>query len=146
MEVEAFRDLVEALAHHKAVLGEGDLDQALRCFLAVDYVLERRAQLLIERAPERPLLAVYMNDGWSAPVSEITTLTQGGHLVRVEGRYKHEFLLERVLYRSPTAGADDLAVLLRPPRALGKGKTACHLFMAGCEFYEGARCRGHEGL
>jgi len=144
---EAFRGLVERLSRPGAACTDGDLQVILRLCVAVQAQLRSRTGGILATHRERPLLQCYMSDGWGARVSGFSTRAADGHLLRQEGRYRHEFLLERGLLRAmQPSGQTELAMLLQAPRSLTAGKGAWHMFAAGCQFQSTLRASQHEGI
>ena len=66
-----FRDLVERFTHPGRTCTPYDLDVVFRLCKSLLHISDQKASTMIRKNSMRPLLSVYMNDGW------------GG------GRYKH---------------------------------------------------------
>lgn len=145
--IEEFRQLVERLTSLGGVCSNDDLNVALRLATAIMKVLQDRADLIVNSNTERPVMSCFMSDGWSVRLSDFTTVTAGGQTTRREGRYRHEFLLERGIVRGRRPGAQaEMAMLMAPPRALRCGRSSWHMFVAGCEFRAPLRAQGHTGI
>ena len=56
---------------------------------------------------DRPMLNIYMNDGWGAAVSERNAVTSGDHLVQRSGKFRHEFIIERGIVKSMEGAGQD---------------------------------------
>ena len=90
----------------------------------------------IRANPRRPWLGVYASDGWSAQVAVGTVADLAEHCrVDHRGRVKHEFCLERAMFREKLGdGGDRLMVVLKRPRGLAKGKRHGNFFQAAVDF------------
>ena len=140
-----FVSLVDRLGDPAIVLDQHELDLSYRAVTAVLWTLDRRLRSMLRRHSEDTLLNVYMSDGWSAEISEVTVTTCGEHLVRRNGRYRHEFLLQRGIVRWRSENGDtELALHLRPPKGLKHGKGKWILFTAACDLPT-LRDQGHTG-
>ena len=141
-----FIRLVERLGDPNRTLSPAELDECLRVSVAVQHQLEKRDRDIMRR--HHSLLFVYMADGWGADVTEINTITDGDHLVRAHGRFRHEFLLERSLL-SGIRGMDgeevDMGMGFGPPKGLKHGRSAWHMLTAGCQFRTTLRAAGFTG-
>lgn len=146
---EEFRQLVEQITVPGLVCSHGDLDTILRLVAAVMSVLDKKADELVQKFDNQPVMACYQSDGWSACLSDTTTMKLGAkeQRVRREGRYKHEFLLGRGMLRANHLdGRPWLAMCFSAPRALRKGRGSWHMLAAGCEFRPLLRSQGHQGV
>ena len=147
LELDDFRRLVEDLSVEGAVLTERQWEDAYRACHAITCVQERRVSQAIAANPQKPLVRVYMNDGWSARVIIVNDRAAGPGLLRIRGVQKHEFLLERSLFRMETeVGRSELHMTFGPPRPLEYGKTAGACFSAAAQTVPLPRQMGHEGL
>ena len=128
-------------------LSNEEFDDALRLVTAIQHTLTVRSQRLRDRHRDRPLLAVYMNDGWSCDIMEAIVTNVGSlNRIRNDGARRQEFLMERGLIRCRDAKEPtDLCFMVGTPRALKHGKKSEHLFAAGCEFMAPLRQLGHRG-
>lgn len=94
-----------------------------------------------------PLLYVYLCDGWSAKVRGDIKKECGQHVVKRQGHFRHEFLLERALIKCRRAdGHEELHMLFGPPRGLRLGKSSWNALTAASEFFPLPRAAGHNGL
>ena len=144
-----FRRRVERYCVPGAVCGEWELDDVYRLATAVGDVMRDRCSQLLEAGKQRAVLNVYMSDGWGKKIRTSVSAKLEGTGVKLirEGRFKHEFLLERSLVRtySRTAG-HALGMEVGPPRGLEFGRASWHLFSAGTQFCPTLRAQGHQGI
>lgn len=107
----------------------------------------QRAQETIVANDGRPLLYVYLCDGWSAKVRGDIKKECGQHVVKRQGHFRHEFLLERPLVKCRRAdGHEELHMLFGPPRGLRLGKSSWNVLTAACRCpstYRTAHCFRH---
>ena len=96
----------------------------------------------------RPVMLVYICDGWSARVrSDHRRQDQSGQKIVRQGRSRQEFLLQRGILRVGSAGrGEKLHMLFSAPRALHLGKTSWNVLTACAEFEPLLRASGHHGL
>lgn len=98
---------------------------------------ESRSRALVVQANQenRPVLYVYLSDGWSCKMSSAVAGKCDGKTIRREGKVKAEFLLERSLLKSMSANGEvSTSIRLMQPRSLGKGKSGWNCFQAACQF------------
>ena len=144
---EQFLGLLEKYSAPEYVCARHEIDTVHRLGEAIQHVLSNRAFDIIDNHLRRPVMSCYMSDGWSVFTQSVKSTRVKGLLVKVSGRFKHEFLLERGIVRRKTSGGeDDVAVVLEPPRSLRYGKGAWQMFSSGCASHIKARARGHEGI
>lgn len=62
------------------------------------------------------------------------------------GKFRDEFLLQRQLIKVSTRGGTQQVMICEDPVGLQKGKTALHVFVAGCEMRPTLRHLGHRGV
>ena len=90
-----------------------------------------------------------MTDGWSGWCNTTAFAAfPGTHLVSTaKGKFKHEFLLQRALFRTGThRGADRLLAVVGEPEGLGEGKTAWNIMGGVFKFMKTLRQMGHRGV
>ena len=140
------REAVERLTISGSVLGKTDLDLAYKLALSLQHAMRLSTRQLIERNQNRPIMYIYMNDGWGQSVQEVNSIAAGDHLVLRRGKYRHEFIVERGLVKTcKPGGGVDISLLLAAVRALKGGRTAWHLFGAGAGFFPTLRSLRHSG-
>ena len=101
-------------------------------------------------SPKAPAVLTHMSDGWGAfcDTTSRRPPIAGTHLATTRtGRFRHEFLLQRGLFRHRQEGGEDrLMLLVGDPEGLNKGKGAWNVF-AGCiRFARTLREMGHTGV
>lgn len=147
MDPQSLQRHVGRLCQTGQVLSKTELDECYRIGVVINGRLRDKVQELLRSRPTSPILCAYLSDGWSARVSSRCVSSVGDHRVVRHGRVRHEFLLERAIYRSPNpSGGSDFATVLAPPRGLSKGRSAWHIFASACEFVCSPRVSGHEGV
>ena len=147
MEPSQFRDLVMMHCQTGRVESNGDLDVVHRLGTVICDRLQAKLDSLLRINRTRPVLCAYLSDGWGAKVSSRCAITHGDHVVVRHGKVRHDFLLERGIFRMRRPdGESDIAFLTGPPRGLSKGKSAWNMFSAACEFQGSTRVCGHEGI
>ena len=147
LDITGFRALMESLTESRP-LSEAELLDGFRVCLSVEHAVQ--AKLLNTYTGHRsrqPLVVAYMNDGWSTDIQTVEYVkVAGAPQMRVVGRQRSEFLLERSLIRTDAVGTDhELVIMLRPPRSLKWEKSAAHLFAAGASGCLQLRNRGFLG-
>ena len=146
ISVDELRARLEQLAISGASLTDGDLNDAFRMAVSIQAASPAKATGVVRAHTHRPIMSIYMSDGWSAFVSSFDSAVAGPHLLRMQGRYRHEFLLERrVLRVSEPDGDCNVIILSQAPRSPCKGKSAAHLFIAGCHLGKTLRAAGAKG-
>ena len=94
-----------------------------------------------------PAMLCYQSDGWGALVATTEQQKVGKTAFVRKGRIKHEFLLERSVYK--TIDANDKisgALMLFVPRPMLHGVKCWNIFQASCERAPMLRTWGHRGL
>lgn len=141
-----FRTRANELADYSATLKPKELDEACRVGSSIVAVLERKEEQLLQPMQGRPLLQVYMSDGWSTRVSSTATECNEDLTVKRTGHDRHEFVLERGIMRGHTLSGEERFVMqLGPPRGLRHGKTTWDFLAAACDFQGTLRALGHSG-
>ena len=144
ISVDEFRARLEQLAISGASLTDGELNDAFRMAVSIQAANLAKANGVVRAHTHRPIMSVYMNDGWPAFVTSFNSTVAGPHLLRMQGRYRHEFLLERrVLRVSEPDGDGNVIILSQAPRSLCNGKSVT--FIAGCHFGKTLRAAGAKG-
>ena len=145
-KADLLRQQVENLTMPNMSATTSELQTTLHIVCALMHVMRGRIRNIMHNFIRRPIMYSYMSDGWSSPVSEVKTELMGSHLVRREGKYRHEFVLERGLIRAEAGdGTAHLGYLLGPPRGLKNGRSAAHFLTSAVEFAGLLRAHGHEG-
>ena len=82
---------------------------------------------------------MHMGDGWGGNCTKYETLRMPGIHLKVtrKGRFRHEFLLQQLLFRRTVIG---------DPVGLNRGKKAWNVFQGACDLFGTLRCQGHTGL
>jgi hypothetical protein len=99
-------------------------------------LLRAKAQALVQRAEERPVMLSYAADATSLKINAQSSMMLQGARVTRRGKSLVEFLLQRgILYAPTVAGEVEASLLVADPSPLREGKTAWHDFAACCSFY-----------
>ena len=108
MEVPDLVALFKRLAIVGLCYSDDDVNAALILSYTLQQFWQRRYEGLVADNQERPALICYMGDGWGASVNEALAVKFPGSHVRVSrnGKYRHEFLLQRAVYRIDTGGGN----------------------------------------
>ena len=143
-------DLLREVEHMCKVSAILSQDELRRCYViamtAAEYSRENAVRGMAEQSG-MPILQAYINDGWSAVVREDCTMQCGEHLVKRQGKFRHEFLLERVMIRWHTANGDtEYHMLFGAPRGLRSGKRSDNVLSASADFCPTLRAGNHEGI
>lgn len=148
MDPEGLRAHVELLSNVNVVLNRRQLHRCYRIGHAIAAHCRQLASEAIAAHDGRPVLQVYISDGWSAKVrGDVKAHIGGDHVVRRIGHFRHEFLLERGLVKMRDAnGAERFHMLFGAPRGLRLGKTSWNVLTAASEFSSMLRASGHHGL
>ena len=148
MEPDEFLDRLATLTVAKSVLSKGDVDDCFRYCEVIQAACREKARRVVRDNASRPLMFVYMCDGWSATVdARPVQRVDDEHLVIRNGRYKHEFLLERGMVRKRSRDqVDDFTMLFSYPRGVCKGRSAWNCFTAATEFHPSLRQMGATGI
>ncbi len=149
MELDDFVAMFKRLSIVGLGYTQQDLGDALKLSLALRRFSYNRFIQLLQEHSERPLLTAYLSDGWGASVTEAVARKFPGTHVRLcrNGRYRHEFLLQRVVYRFDQGlGRQLVGQIFEEPIGLRDGQTALHAFSAACEFISTPRHLGHCGI
>ena len=148
MDLDSFRDLFKRLSEVGSTYTQADMEDALK----LSYALQRFSLDSLKRLASdhrhRPAILVSMADGWGASVTKSVSLLYPGTHTRVtrRGKYRHEFMLERLLYRFVDEdGGAIVGHVFAEPKGLKDGKTAMHFFSAACA-WPTLRSMGHEGV
>ena len=77
---EVFRKLVKDLTTHGRALSPAELDVVFRAATAIQRQLDLKARAFTSPGlRQRPLLYVYMSDGWGGSISQVFTQKIGEH-------------------------------------------------------------------
>ena len=145
-------DLVAAIKRLSIVgrcYSAADMEEALRLSHGLQQWSMRRYIDLIARHCDRPALFAYQGDAWGSMVTEKVALSFPGTHVRQcrNGRYRHEFLLQRSCYRFLMPGGGQIVgSIFSEPVGLRDGKTALHCFAGALEHCSLPRQLGHRGI
>ena len=149
--IRDFREEVEQLTKVSATLSGCQLE---RCKVLAhgmaEYLRGQAAETIRAQSRcERPVLMVYQCDGWSCQVRKDAIAVEGSHLIRRKTHFRHEFLIERGIVRTRSAGLQDepdtVHMLFGAPRGLGLGTTSWNIYTACCDFMD-LLCAHHSGL
>ena len=144
--VDELRRLFAHYCQPGLTCSDGDMDVLYRLTVAVQSVLRKREQAMLVAYRNKPLVYAYQSDGWSNPITTVTSVGAGGRPVQSRGRFRQDFVLERGITRGlHYSGRHDLTFSFSAPRALLNGVGSLELFGAACEFCHTLRSRGHEG-
>ena len=149
MEHDEFVDMFRRLAVVGTTYTQQDYQQALSLSAALQRFSSDSYKRLLHAHSTRPILVAYSADGWGASVSDAVAKQYPGSHLRVcrNGRYRHEFLLQRVVYRIDSGpGSCIVGQIFSEPVGLKEGKTALHCFAGCCEFLGTSRFLGHVGI
>lgn len=80
------------------------------------------------RRQASPLMVVYMSDGWGCEITRTHTVKCGDQMIRRSGRFRAEFLAEKVLVKTIDTSVMG-AIRLKPPRLM-ISKTGVDIFRA----------------
>lgn len=149
--IRDFREEVDQLTKVSAALSACQLE---RCKVIAhgmaEYLRGQAAETI--RAQSRcgkPVLMVYQCDGWSCRVRKDAIAVEGSHLLKRKTHFRHEFLIERGIIRTRSAGLQDepdtVHMIFGPPRGLRLGKTSWNIYTASCDFLD-LLCAHHSGL
>ena len=105
--IDDLRNEIESLSESGRALTKQELEKAFKLTVAVQRANVMRLKAQIQRNRDRPMLNVYMNDGWGANVSERNAVTSGDHLVQRSGKFRHEFIIERGIVKSMEGAGQD---------------------------------------
>ena len=114
------------LCQVNAVLDSQDLSLCNKYGQALVDLTRQEAHETLQANDGRPVMLVYICDGWSARVrSDHRRQDQSGQKIVRQGRSRQEFLLQRGILRVGSAGrGEKLHMLFSAPRALHLGKTS----------------------
>ena len=148
MQPEELRERIQWFTNVSAALSHSEVNQCYRTASAICALCRSSAATALLRERGRPVMLVYICDGWSAKVrSDSSASLVGGHVVRRQGHFRHEFLLERALLRTRSiTGIEGLHMIFGAPRGLKLGKGAWNILTASADFHPLLRALGHEGL
>ena len=101
MDLDSFRDLFKRLSKVGSTYTQADMEDALKLSYASQRFSLDSLKRLASDHRHRPAILVSMADGWGASVTKSVSLLYPGTHTRVtrRGKYRHEFMLERLLYR-----------------------------------------------
>ena len=146
-DIASFRALVEQYSKVSYNCTEAELDEVYRLCCALSAVLEARTMQMLETDKDRCLMSCYMSDGWGKKVRTVSTAAADGVKVVREGRFKHEFLLERSMLRGFSGtGAPIMSMGFGPPMGMCNGRGSWNIMNAASQFSPALRSLGHDGL
>lgn len=129
------------------VLSETEGHEADRIAEAICTYLRRRVETLVAEHQARPVLISYQCDGWGTNIGGRSVRAHGSVTVRHHGRFREEFLLQRVVLRLRRPGVgDDMRMVMFPPRPLTEGKGSWNVWSAASEALGTLRSLGHSGI
>ena len=98
-------------------------------------LMENRCADLLEqsRSGQAPVLFVYMSDGWACDISQTKAIPTDASSSRVTGRFRAEFLAEKVILKTFDATGSLISCLkVLPPRGM-TSKSGWDIFGASME-------------
>ena len=96
MDAVGFRELVVKYARVAFTFTKDHLRSGFLLAHVDTEGMKRRWQNLIDRHPNAHALSIHMHDGWSAFCASTTVArAKDTHLIRRNGKLKHELLLQR---------------------------------------------------
>ena len=148
MNSDDFVALFKRLSVVGACLSHSDLRDAERVSVALQRFSRQEFRQKLHERSERPVLLAFLSDGWGTSISETTAAQFPGSHVRVlrNGRYRHEFLLMRAVYRFADVCAPQVGQIFAEPIGLHDGKSAMHIFSGALDFCATVRGMGHVGI
>ena len=151
MDLDAFEAVLRAHCTASLCLDTRGGRQALALADCLKRYTRKRAEDAVRACPTAPTVQIHMSDGWGAFCNTTSTARalSGSHLVTTRtGKFRHEFLLQRVLLRQRLAasGSDRLLLLVGDPEGLSKGKGSWNVLVGSCRFTKTLREMGHRGL
>ena len=124
---------------------EGDRALMRACAIIEDMTASKCKRLITE-AGDRPVLQVYMSDGWTTDVNSKDGGFVGHVRVTRSGRLRTEFCIQRVIVKSKVGEQDmQLAIKIERPRCLA-GKKCGDLWTAAFDFQPTLKMMGHRGV
>ena len=123
--------------------------EALKLADVLKHFTRQRAEHSVSTSIDSPAVLTHMSDGWGSWCNSRTKSAQldGSHLVTTRtGKFRHEFLLQRVLLRQRDDSGDRVFMLVGDPEGLGKGKGAWNVWTGSCRFMKTLREMGHRGV
>ena len=148
MEPDELRRTVLQLSQVKHALTKPEHLKVLKLSHAIRTFLRRRLEELAVSS-HGPSMLVVMSDGWGASITKTIRLQfPGSHVATTrKGKFRHEFLLQRGLFRSTLlTGHTDLLFLLEEPIGLSKGKKAWNVYVGNQQWLPTLRQLGHKGI
>ena len=142
LELYEFLALFQRLSVASLCYTKEDVKNALKVAHSLQQFSHRLYLRRFEEHQGRPALISYLGDAWGAFVSEQVALTYPGSHVRAtrHGKYRHEFLLQRAMYRfDKGTGEQIVGQVFAEPVGLSDGKTAMHCFVGACDFLSTTR-------
>lgn len=110
--------------------------------------MRRRWDAEIEKNQGRPLMQIYMADGWGASVNQVREYKIGGHSLRRVGKHRHEFLLQRHVLQTMEGivSPPKLLMIMSEPKSMRHGRGSWNVFQAACDGPPTLRNAGHKGI
>jgi hypothetical protein len=128
-------ELISRLARNSAMLNNHDKTEVTKLAYAISVFIDAKWNGVLEAAniSEDPLLFTYMSDGWGSNMTVCRTVPVGNIFVKRFGRYRAEWLLEKLILKTiDSSGKISIAMKLKPPRSM-IGKTGWHIFGAALD-------------
>ena len=145
MDVEYIRAMMEGLT---AVGTDFDTvyenSLQLACTIIEDMTTAKVSRI-INTAGRRPVLQVYMSDGWCTDVRARDDSFVGRVRVTRSGRLRTEFVLQRVIVKCRVGDEMQQAIKIARPRCLAT-KKCIDLWSAACDFQPMLKLMGHAGV
>ena len=145
MDRDQIRGMIEELR------GTGtDLDtESLALMHKVCCIIERmtsdRCRNLVSMAGKRPVLAVFMSDGWSCDIRQRVRESAGDVVVNRTTRLRTEFILQRSMIKTLIGSDMHFAVKIERPRPLAEKK--CNdIWVAANDHMAMLKLQGHKGI
>ena len=145
MDVEQIRALILDMSAVGTDFDKLGLKSLHRACSIIEDMTTAKVSRIINAAGRRPVLQVYMSDGWSTDIRARDSSFVGQVRVTRSGRLRTEFVLQRVIVKCRVGDEMRLAIKIARPRCLAT-KKCIDLWSAACDFQPMLKLMGHAGV
>ena len=145
MDVEQIRALIVDLSAVGTDFDKLGLKSLHRACSIIEDITSAKVTRLINSAGRKPVLQVFMSDGWSTDIRARDDSFVGQVRVTRSGRLRTEFVLQRVIVKCRVGDEMRLAIKIARPRCLAT-KKCIDLWSAACDFQPMLKLMGHAGV
>ena len=145
MNTSDVRALVEELQSVSLDMEADVLEKVNRCAQIIEDMSAQQCRNVIDMAGSRPLLLIFMSDGWGTDIRSRVLKEHEGVKVHGRTRLREEFVMQRTLLKTAVGGDPHMSIKFERPRKLESQK-CLDMYVAACDRFPLLKISGHKSI